>query len=128
MAVDALQHINIRSTDVERTRDFYVRVLGLRVGDRPAFTSTGYWLYLGADPVIHLVQKTSDEQASGADTGPIDHIAFRGVDLEGTRRTLTREGIAFREAVVPRDNSIQVFVHDPDGVRIELNFHQDPLH
>jgi catechol 2,3-dioxygenase-like lactoylglutathione lyase family enzyme len=128
MAVDALQHINIRSTDVERTRDFYVRVLGLRVGDRPAFTSTGYWLYLGAEPVIHLVQKTSDEPASGADTGPIDHIAFRGVDLEGTRRTLTREGIAFREAVVPRDNSIQVFVHDPDGVRIELNFHQDPLH
>jgi len=128
MSVDALQHINIRSTDVERTRDFYVRVLGLRVGDRPAFTSTGYWLYLGAEPVIHLVQKTSDEPASGADTGPIDHIAFRGVDLEGTRRTLTREGIAFREAVVPRDNSIQVFVHDPDGVRIELNFHQDPLH
>ena len=128
MPVHALQHINIRARDVERTRDFYVRVLGLRVGDRPPFTSTGYWLYLGAEPVIHLVQKKPDEPASGADTGAIDHIAFRGVDLEATRRALAHEGIAFREAIVPRDNSVQLFVHDPDGVRIELNFDQDPLH
>jgi catechol 2,3-dioxygenase-like lactoylglutathione lyase family enzyme len=122
MPVNALQHINIRARDVERTRDFYVRVLGLRVGERPPFTSTGYWLYLGADPVIHLVQKTSDEAPSAMDTGAIDHIAFRGVDLNATRQALAREGIGFREAVVPRDNSIQLFVHDPDGVRIELNF------
>jgi glyoxylase I family protein len=128
MPVDALQHINIRATDVERTRDFYVRVLGLRVGDRPPFTSTGYWLYLGTEPVIHLVQKTADEAASDTNTGAIDHIAFRAVDLEGTRRVLGQEGLAFREAIVPRDNSVQLFVHDPDGVRIELNFHQDPLH
>ena len=128
MPVDALQHINIRASDVERTRDFYVRVLGLRVGDRPPFTSTGYWLYLGEEPVIHLVQKTSEEPASAANTGAIDHIAFRGVDLEGTRRALGQEGLAFREAIVPRDSSIQLFVRDPDGVSIELNFQQDPLH
>ena len=128
MPVDALQHINIRTTDVERTRDFYVRVLGLRVGDRPPFTSTGYWLYLGTEPVIHLVQKTADEPASTFNTGAIDHIAFRAVDLEATRRALADQGLAFREAIVPRDNSVQLFVRDPDGVRIELNFHQDPLH
>jgi catechol 2,3-dioxygenase-like lactoylglutathione lyase family enzyme len=128
MAVDALQHINIRATDVERTREFYVRVLGLRVGDRPPFLSTGYWLYLGAEPVIHLVQKTSEEPPSAANTGAIDHIAFRGIDLDATRRTLADEGLAFREAFVPRDNSVQLFVRDPDGVSIELNFHQDPLH
>jgi catechol 2,3-dioxygenase-like lactoylglutathione lyase family enzyme len=122
MPVDALQHINIRARDVERTRDFYVRVLGLRVGDRPPFTSTGYWLYLGTEPVIHLVQKTPDEPASAPTTGAIDHIAFRGVDLEGTRQALAREGLTFREAFVPRDNSVQLFVHDPDGIKIELNF------
>ena len=122
MPVDALQHINIRARDVERTRDFYLRILGLRVGDRPPFTSTGYWLYLGADPVIHLVQKTANEPPSPPDTGAIDHIAFRGIDLEGTRQALAREGVSFREAVVPRDGSIQLFVRDPDGVTIELNF------
>jgi catechol 2,3-dioxygenase-like lactoylglutathione lyase family enzyme len=44
MPVDRFQHINIRAADVERTRDFYVRALDLRVGDRPPFASTGYWL------------------------------------------------------------------------------------
>jgi len=120
--VDALQHINIRAADVNRTRDFYVRVLGLHVGDRPPFQSTGYWLYLNGHPVIHLVQKTAGEPLSARTTGPIDHIAFRGVELDATREMLAREGIEFQEKVVPRDNSVQLFVLDPDGVRIELNF------
>ena len=122
MPVDALQHINIRASDVDRARDFYVRVLGLRIGDRPPFQSTGYWLYLDGHPVIHLVQKTPDEPTSARTTGAIDHIAFRGVELESTRDTLAREGIEFQEKLVPRDNSVQLFVLDPDGIRIELNF------
>lgn len=122
MPVDALQHINIRTADVDRARDFYVRILGLRAGDRPPFASTGYWLYLRDDPVIHLVQKRPDDPPPARTTGAIDHVAFRGVDLEGTRQALVREGIAFQEKLVPRDNSVQLFVLDPDGVRIELNF------
>ena len=122
MPVESFQHINIRASDVERTRDFYVRIVGLRVGDRPPFRSTGYWLYLGTDPVIHLVQKTPGEPVSAPTTGAIDHIAFRGVDLGATRETLSRAGVEFDEAIVPRDNSVQLFVRDPDGVRIELNF------
>jgi len=120
--VDALQHINIRATDVNRTRDFYVRVLGLSVGDRPPFQSTGYWLYLDGEPVIHLVQRTPEEPPALRTTGAIDHVAFRGVDLDATRHTLAREGIPFEQRLVPRDNSVQLFVLDPDGVRIELNF------
>jgi catechol 2,3-dioxygenase-like lactoylglutathione lyase family enzyme len=122
MPVTALQHINIRAADASRTRDFYVRILGLRVGDRPPFRSTGYWLYLGADPVLHIVQKTPDEPPSAQTTGAIDHVAFRGVDIEATRQALMREGLAFEERVVPRDNTSQLFVLDPDGIRIELNF------
>src|SRR5713101_8437094 len=102
MPVEGFQHINTRSADVERTRDFYVRVLGLRVGDRPPFQSTGYWLYLGDQAVVHLVQR-----------GPDD-----------TRQALRAAGIPFREAVVPRDKTVQIFVHDPDGIKLELNFEQ----
>jgi catechol 2,3-dioxygenase-like lactoylglutathione lyase family enzyme len=122
MPVDSLQHINIRAADAGRARDFYVRILGLHVGDRPPFESSGYWLYLGAHPVIHLVQKPPHEPASARSTGAIDHVAFRGVDIEATRQALTREGIAFEEKIVPRDHSVQLFVLDPDGIRIELNF------
>ena len=123
MPVEGFQHINTRSADVERTRDFYVRVLGLRVGDRPPFQSTGYWLYLGDQAVVHLVQRGPDDTGDRG-SGNLDHVAFRGVDLDGTRQALRAAGIPFREAVVPRDKTVQIFVHDPDGIKLELNFEQ----
>jgi catechol 2,3-dioxygenase-like lactoylglutathione lyase family enzyme len=120
MPVAAFQHVNTRSADVERTKDFYVR-LGLRVGDRPPFASRGYWMYLGDHPVLHLVQR-KDGEAALEGSGNLDHVAFHATDLEGTRRLLTEAGLAFREAVVPRDNTVQIFVRDPDGIQVELNF------
>jgi catechol 2,3-dioxygenase-like lactoylglutathione lyase family enzyme len=121
MPIDRFQHVNIRTGELERARDFYERALGLRVGDRPPFASVGYWLYLGDQPVVHLVQRGPDETREQG-SGRLDHVAFRAVDLEGTRRTLQAAGIPFREAVVPRDNAMQIFIHDPDGLKIELNF------
>jgi catechol 2,3-dioxygenase-like lactoylglutathione lyase family enzyme len=120
MPVNTFQHVNTRSADVERTKDFYVR-LGFRVGDRPPFASRGYWLYLDGQPVMHLVQrKDGDVHHDGS--GNVDHVAFHAVDLEGMKRALTEAGVSFREAVVPRDNTIQLFVRDPDGITVELNF------
>jgi catechol 2,3-dioxygenase-like lactoylglutathione lyase family enzyme len=55
-------------------------------------------------------------------SGRLDHIAFHGVDIEATRQTLIAAGITFREAIVPRDGTVQIFIHDPDGLKIELNF------
>jgi catechol 2,3-dioxygenase-like lactoylglutathione lyase family enzyme len=121
MVVDVLQHINLRTADVERSKDFYVTVLGLRVGPRPPIASVGYWLYLGEQPVVHLVQR-APEAPPPAESSAIDHIAFHGIDFVSTRTRLREAGIAFREAVVPRDGTLQLFVHDPDGVKIELNF------
>jgi catechol 2,3-dioxygenase-like lactoylglutathione lyase family enzyme len=121
MPIGRFQHINIRTPDVERARDFYVHALGLRVGDRPPFTSIGYWLYLGDVPVVHLVQVAPhDTREPGA--GRLDHVAFQGIDIEATRQTLTAAGIPFREAIVPRDQTVQIFIHDPDGLKIEINF------
>jgi len=119
--VDALQHVNLRTTDVERSRDFYVDVIGLQVGPRPPIASVGYWLYLGGVPVIHLVQRNGAglPQSGG---GAVDHVAFHGVDFEATRGRFNVLGVTFREALIPRDGTRQLFVHDPDGVKIELNF------
>jgi glyoxylase I family protein len=123
MPIDAFQHVNIRTTDLERARDFYVHALGLRVGDRPPFTSAGYWLYLNATPIVHLVLRSAGE-AHATGSGNVDHVAFHGVDLDSTRATLTAAGVPFRETVVPRDNTVQIFIHDPDGLKIEINFEE----
>jgi catechol 2,3-dioxygenase-like lactoylglutathione lyase family enzyme len=121
VAVDSLQHINLRSADVERSREFYVDVIGLTVGARPPLASVGYWLYLGERPVIHLVQRPAASTAQTG-SGAVDHVAFHGVDFETTRARFSALGVVFREAVIPRDGTRQLFVHDPDGVKIELNF------
>lgn len=121
MPIDGFQHVNLRPADLEASREFYVRVLGLRVGERPPFASTGYWLYWGDAAIVHLVQRAPGEPASTG-SGAVDHLAFHALDLEGTRRLLHDAGMPFREAVVPRDGNVQIFLHDPDGVKIELNF------
>lgn len=120
MPVDAFQHVNTRSADVETTKEFYVR-LGLRVGDRPPFASRGYWLYLGGQPVLHLVQRPEGDTPHDG-SGNVDHIAFQATDLDATRQMLTGAGLPFREAIVPRDGTVQIFVRDPDGIQVELNF------
>ena len=122
MAMGALQHINIRCADAQRSRDFYVDIMGLTEGPRPPFKSSGYWLYVGPVPIVHLVQKPADEPVLGPGTGDLDHIAFAGHELDTFKAVLTAAGLPFREAVVPRDRTVQVFVVDPDGVQLELNF------
>jgi catechol 2,3-dioxygenase-like lactoylglutathione lyase family enzyme len=122
MPLDALQHVNIRCADARASRDFYVDVIGLKEGYRPPFNFPGHWLYLGDVAVIHLVQKPPGEGAKGPGSGEIDHVAFGGTDLDDMRARLTAGGLAFEEKVVPRDGIIQLFVRDPEGVKLELNF------
>jgi catechol 2,3-dioxygenase-like lactoylglutathione lyase family enzyme len=129
MTVSALEHITIRSAQLQRTRDFYVDLIGLREGPRPDFPFRGHWLYLGDVPVVHLVEAADKGSAWGGepgaavgDTGPFDHVAFRGDDFAATSAKLKAAGVATRERVVPGGALSQIFVRDPDGVLVELNF------
>jgi len=121
MRVHRLDHVNIRTRQLEATKDFYVAAVGLRVGDRPPFAFAGYWLYDDNIPVIHLAQ--AEESAPG--TGTIDHISFRVSGLAGARERLAQLGIAAQERIVPRNGDVQLFLTDPNGVSIELTFDAD---
>jgi len=118
MALDRLDHVTVRCSDLERSRAFYTTALGLEDGDRPPFSFPGAWLYVDARPVVHLIGGSHDG-AKG--TGTFDHVAFAATDLEGTRNRLKRAGIDFRETKVPGRPLHQLFVVDPDGVTIEIN-------
>jgi len=126
MPVEMLEHYTIRCESLERTRDFYRDVLGLIDGDRPNFPFKGYWMYLGGVPIVHLVDAQESTERDGpqvgVDTAALDHIAFRGVDIEATRATLRKHDLKFRENAVPSGRIHQIFVRDPDGILIELNF------
>ena len=120
MTIQRLDHLTIRTRDVARSVQFYRRVLGLTPGYRPAFPGfPGAWLYCDARPVVHLLLDERSVQASGC----VDHIAFAGADLPGFRKKLAELGIAYRE-IPPAGDVVrhQVFVEDPNGVAVEVNF------
>lgn len=122
MGLANLDHYNINTSNLERSVTFYEEVLGLRNGARPKFGIPGAWLYLGETAVLHLIVSGKDgENGSGA----IDHIAFRANDYDAMRANLKKRDVKFTEMAVPDFNVRQIFVHDPDGVKIELNFFGD---
>ncbi|MFO0998446.1 MAG: VOC family protein [Alphaproteobacteria bacterium] len=113
--------ITVAPDAIEGTEKFYTDVLGLRVGDRPAFTFPGRWLYCGETAVVHLIG-TGEPGAAPPDTGRLDHIAFRATGLAAMRERIEKSGVEFRERDVPGGRLRQLFVRDPNGILIELNF------
>ncbi len=134
MSIEKLDHYSIRTKDVERTRCFYTDVMGLEVGPRPNFPFPGVWLYQGRSAVVHVIGIDPDDPSGLHDvlgdkdvetqsgTGAIDHVAFAGSDLGAMRERFRAANVPFRERTVPTLNLHQVFLEDPNGVTIELNF------
>ena len=134
MPLIQLDHFSIRTTLLEETRKFYVDVLGLTVGPRPDFPFPGVWLYRGEQAVVHVIGIDPDDasgledylgerggDASGG-TGTIDHIAFTATGLAEMRARLDNAGLEFRERAVPNLALHQIFIVDPNGVTLELNY------
>lgn len=123
MPLTELNHVTVRTKNLEATRDFYQQVLGMAVGFRPDLGFPGYWLYVGKTPAVHLVPESAGIGAGPSeDTGNFDHVAFLAQDYDGMRGHLQKLGMPFRETDVPAARLRQLFVTDPNLVTIELNF------
>jgi catechol 2,3-dioxygenase-like lactoylglutathione lyase family enzyme len=135
----SLNHFSIRSLDLPACERFYCGLLGLQIGPRPPFPFPGLWLYAGdigqySNAVVHIIgvdrndpeglkQYLGDrDESSLHGTGAVDHVAFFASDLAGMRDRLRAQGVESRERKVPALGLHQVFVDDPNGVVVELNF------
>jgi catechol-2,3-dioxygenase len=126
MSVHAIHHFNIRAPLEELLvlRDFYCDVIGLTLGPRPPFRSTGFWLYADGMAVLHLTATSETESLPPLRDrkSAADHIAFRSSNLQATLKKLREHGVAYALDTVPSLNEMQVFFKDPSGVGVELNF------
>jgi catechol 2,3-dioxygenase-like lactoylglutathione lyase family enzyme len=134
MPLTRLDHCSIRTVKLEETRRFYADIMGLVEGDRPPFPFPGAWMYRDGAAVVHIVGIDPDDPEGlraylgdrGAEsmtgTGTIDHIAFTATDLADMHARLRAHGVAWRDRTVPSLGLHQVFVEDPNGVTIELNY------
>ena len=145
MARVKLEHFNVMTARLRETVDFYKNTLGLYEGFYPTELGPGAWMYDSTDtPVLHMQEVDPADFAAHAakidarlgdlrrglgqdvpdETGAIDHIAFACEDMAATRDRLQKLGIPYRESGVASAAVRQIFLRDPNGVILELNFRQ----
>ena len=134
MPVSHIEHFLVAADDIDATRDWYARVLGMRSGPHPDFGFPVHWMYIGDVDVVHIgpsakqageiqrkyLGRTSQQSEEG--TGAIDHIAFRATGLRAMLEHLKREKIAFSQRRANGQALFQLFLYDPNGIKIELNY------
>ena len=143
MTIEQLDHYSVRTSDVERSALFYEKALGKLGGARPPFNFPGAWLYrtnadgdLVGSAVVHIIGIDPNDTSGLKDylgdkptlstpgSGALDHIAFTASDIAEMYARLKRHGIGYRERKVPNMDLHQIFIEDPDGVTLELNYAQ----
>jgi catechol 2,3-dioxygenase-like lactoylglutathione lyase family enzyme len=145
MDIKRVDHYSIRTLDLEASRRFYTEVIGLKAGPRPPFNFPGYWLYSGEPPadlqnsarnygLVHLMGFNMDDPGALDDyvgdrkaapdggTGALDHVAFAATGRGAMIERCQRHNVKYFERAVPILGLHQMFIKDPDGVTIELNY------
>lgn len=122
MTIVGMNHFTVLTAALEDTVRFYTEVLGFETGARPPFAFPGAWLYVAGAPIIHLV---AVDALPAPAAGVLDHMAFSATDLRHVTSHLRRRGIPFHLGRQAGSGVWQLFLHDPNGAKIELDF--DPL-
>lgn len=119
MTIDGMNHFTVLASDLEKSKAFYIDILGLKDGYRPPLSLPGAWLYSGDQVVLHIMaERPMPAQAQGV----IDHIAFTASNLQSVVDTLNNRNIKFDLRRMPELELWQLFCHDPDGAKVELDF------
>jgi glyoxylase I family protein len=124
MPVTGFSHYNLRAPRklLDELRDFYCAVVGLSVGARPPLRSFGYWLYAGDQAVLHLSEAGADELRAVNTATTFDHAAFACENLAEMKAQLDRLQVGYQQSQVPATGHSQLFLTDPAGNGVELNF------
>lgn len=126
IGIHNLHHVNIETSNLSETQAFYETLLGLESKGRANFPTTGCWMYLGDDPILHILE-IEDSGAPGARVGGnrLDHFGVMATGLEAARNFLDKGGYTYKEGRVMNDRLLRLFVEDPNGVIVEIAFLMD---
>jgi catechol 2,3-dioxygenase-like lactoylglutathione lyase family enzyme len=118
--IERLDHVNVRTANLEGLLRFYTDVLGMRQGERPPLGFPGAWLYAGERAVIHLVGVSEQPRPEGELR--LEHFAFSASGLGEMLARLTRLGIDFRQSRQAGTGTVVINLRDPDGNRLHVDF------
>ena len=132
MPITELNHFLLVAKDLERTKNFYQKVLGLEIAERPDFGFPGYWLKTGDAICVHLASQDPNKirdmfllkkhPKGTKGSGSVDHVAFLAKDPFEVRKRIQKNKVEMHFRSFPDAKLFQIFLKDPDDVTIELNF------
>jgi catechol 2,3-dioxygenase-like lactoylglutathione lyase family enzyme len=124
MQLTDLQHVAIRTADLAATDRFYIDILGMRRADRPPFGFPGSWLAMGSTMIHVMAGDAAKDDTGQVPTGAaaVDHLALGARGFDAYKAKFIAEGLDWRENDIPSAGLWQLFVKDPSGIVIELNF------
>jgi len=118
--IHGMNHFTITAEDRAQTLDYYCGLLGLCEGFRPDLGFPGAWLYAGGEqPVLHIYW---DRPMPATRTGVIDHMAFSARGLKKMKARFDARGWQYELRQQAGAGTWQLFSHDPNGARVELDF------
>ena len=120
VTMNRLDHVNVRTANLDRMIAWYGEMLGMTPGPRPDFDFPGAWLYAGDDAVIHLVG-VSDPPAP-ADRLALEHFALSATGLRPLINRAETRGERYALRKVPSFPIVQVNLWDPDGNHLHVDF------
>jgi lactoylglutathione lyase len=137
----AINHILLRTNDLEGMIQFFEQALELKKGYRPDFPFSGAWLWSDDKPLIHLSEAKPDDHGQldylgdkkhaldkpEMGTGIVDHIAFSGSDYQSLIQRLKNHQLTYFERSIPLTGERQIFVEGPEGVRVEIQFENNVI-
>lgn len=132
MKVNALDHVNIITADLDGTCDFYAELLSLERRDAPPplTPQTAQWMYdVGGKPILHINSldcvRAYDREVPPGPTGSIHHVALNCSGYDEVIARLNGRDMDHQVNVIEAIGLRQVFTMDPNGVLLELNFFGD---
>ena len=123
-----LDHTMIRVKDLDRSLDFYTRILGMKIHRKTEypegrFTNT-FVGYIGEDEGTNIELTYNWDQQENYNKGNgWGHLAIKVLDVYETSEYLKQQGVEFTKEPSPMKNGTRIlaFIKDLDGYVIELN-------
>jgi len=123
----SLLHTMIRVRDLDKSLDFYSRLLGMNVMRKNDFPTGKFTLaFVGYgdekdNAVIELTHNWDQEEPYELGSG-FGHLAIGVPDIYATCSELEKEGVSIPRPPGPMKHggSVIAFIEDPDGYKIEL--------
>jgi catechol 2,3-dioxygenase-like lactoylglutathione lyase family enzyme len=119
--IHGMNHFTITAEDRAATLDYYCGLLGLSEGHRPDLGFPGAWLYADGNPqaVLHIYW---DRPMPTQRTGVIDHLAFSAKGLKAMKARFDARAWKYDLRQQAGAGPWQLFSHDPNGAKVELDF------